>query len=100
MNDAPDSSRLQPLRDLGLVDALADPEETGGPYPSDDPDQPKTKAWTHRYRARRRTDYELFDQIWLSPDLATKQTGAWIHRRTSREGDATDHDPPYVAFSL
>jgi endonuclease/exonuclease/phosphatase family metal-dependent hydrolase len=100
MNDAPDSSRLQPLRELGLLDALADPDETGGPYPADDPDQPKTKAWTHRYRARRRTDYELFDQIWLSPDLAGKQSGAWIHRRTSREGDATDHDPPYVAFSL
>jgi predicted extracellular nuclease len=100
MNDAPDSSRLQPLRELGLVDALVDPDETGGPYPADDPDQPKTKAWTHRYRARRRTDYELFDQIWLSPDLARRQTGAWIHRRRSREGDATDHDPPYVAFSL
>jgi hypothetical protein len=48
----------------------------------------------------RHTDYELFEQIWLSPDLAGRQTGAWIHRRRSREGDATDHDPPYVAFSL
>jgi hypothetical protein len=79
---------------------LADPDETGGPYPADDPDQPKTKAWTHRYRASGRTDYELFDQIWLSPDLASKQTEAWIQRRTSRGGDATDHDPAAVKLNL
>jgi len=100
MNDSPDASRLQAIRALGVVDALTHPDETGGPYPADDPDQPKTKAWTHRYRAKGRTDYELFDQIWLSPDLANKQTGAWIQRRTSREGDATDHDPPSIALKL
>jgi endonuclease/exonuclease/phosphatase family metal-dependent hydrolase len=99
MNDRPTSSQLRPLRDLGLVNALADPDESGGPYPAD-PDPPRTKAWTHRYRAEGRTDYELFDQIWLSAELAPKQTGAWIHRRTSRGGDATDHDPPYVQLSL
>ena len=100
LNDTPTSSRLRALRDLGLVDALTDPDETGGPYPADDPTPPPTKAWTHRYRAEGRTDYELFDQIWLSPDLAPKQTGAWIHRRAKRGGDATDHDPPYVRLRL
>jgi exonuclease III len=82
------------------VNSLADPDETGGPYPPDDPDQPKTTAWTHRHRAEGRTTYELFDQIWLSPDLARKQTSATIHRRTTRAGDATDHDPAYVELRL
>lgn len=100
LNDTPTASRLKAIRDLAVVDALSDPDETGGPYPADDPDQPKTKAWTHRYRASGRTDYELFDQIWLSSDLAAKQTRAWIQRRTSRGGDATDHDPAAVALDL
>ncbi len=47
-----------------------------------------------------RTDYELFEQIWLSPDLADKQTGAFIQRRTSRGGDATDHDPAVGVLRL
>lgn len=100
LNDTPEASRLKALRDLGLIDGLADPDETGGPYPADDPDQPRSKAWTHRYRSEGRTDYELFDQIWLSPDLASKQSGAWIQRRTSRGGDATDHDPAAVRLDL
>jgi hypothetical protein len=82
------------------VNGLSDPDETGGPYPSDDPNQPKSKAWTHRYRAEGRTDYELFDQIWLSSELAPKQTAASIQRRTSRGGDATDHDPAAISLQL
>jgi endonuclease/exonuclease/phosphatase family metal-dependent hydrolase len=100
MNDTPVSRPLRGLRDLGLVDALTDPDESGGPYPPDDPTPPQTKAWTHRFRAEGRTDYELFDQIWLTTDLARRQTGAWIHRRTRRGGDASDHDPPYVSLRL
>jgi endonuclease/exonuclease/phosphatase family metal-dependent hydrolase len=100
LNDDPNATRLQAIRDLGVVNALADPDETGGPYPADDPDQPRSKAWTYRYRAGGRTDYELFDQIWVSPDLAAKQTGAWIQRRTSRGGDATDHDPASIRLEL
>jgi endonuclease/exonuclease/phosphatase family metal-dependent hydrolase len=100
MNDTPTTPRLAAIRDLGLIDALSDPEETGGPYPANDPTPPPNKVWTHRFRAKGKTDYELFDQIWLSPDLAPKQTGAWINRRNTREGDATDHDPPYIRLSL
>ena len=33
-------------------------------------------------------------------DLVNKETGAWVQRRTSREGDATDHDPPSIALKL
>jgi endonuclease/exonuclease/phosphatase family metal-dependent hydrolase len=99
LNDTPTASRLRALPDLGLVNALKDPDETGGPYPADD-NPPRTKAWTHRYRAEGRTDYELFDQIWLSPDLAAKQSGAWIQRRTTKGGDASDHDPAAVSLAL
>jgi len=95
LNDAPSSPRLRPIRTLGVVDGLTDPDETGGPYPAD-ANPPTTKAWTHRYRAEGRTDYELFDQIWLSRDLANRQTGAFIQRRTTKGGDATDHDPAVV----
>ena len=100
MNDSPASRPLTALRDLGLVDALTAPDETGGPYPSDDPTPPHTKAWTHRFRAEGHTDYELFDQIWLTPDLARRQTGAGINRRTTRGGDASDHDPSYVSLRV
>lgn len=91
------------------VDAPA-PPPSGAPSPSVEGasttsaatslDQPRTKGWTHRYRAQGRTDYELFDQIWLSGDLAAKQTEAWIQRRTSRRGDAPDHDPAAVRLDL
>lgn len=100
MNDAPTSGPLRALGEWGLVNALADPQETGGPYPGDDPDPPRTRAWTHRFRGEGRTNYELLDQIWLSPDLADKQTGAWIHRRTTRGGDGSDHDPAFIALRL
>jgi endonuclease/exonuclease/phosphatase family metal-dependent hydrolase len=100
MNDAPNSSRLAPLPGAGLVDALTQPTERGGPYPASDPDGPTTTAWTHRYKAGGPARYELFDQIWLSPDLAASQTDAFILRRTSRAGDATDHDPAWVALTL
>jgi len=100
MNDGPDSNCLRALRNHGVVNALRDPDETGGPYPANDPTPPATKAWTHRFRGDGRTTYELFDHIWLSPDLAARQNGAWIHRRKKRGGDATDHDPPYISLKL
>jgi endonuclease/exonuclease/phosphatase family metal-dependent hydrolase len=100
MNDTPDSSRLAGIRQLGVVNALAQPDEVGGPYPADDPDGPTTRAWTHRYKSGGPAQYELFDQIWLSPDLAARQTSATILRRTTLRGDATDHDPAWVGIRL
>ena len=101
LNDTPDSARLKAIRDAGLVNALTAPSEIGGPYPASDPFQPTTTAWTHRYKeSNKPPDYELFDQIWLSPDLAAKQDGAWVHRRTKRGGDATDHDPAWIRLDL
>ncbi|HEX6207171.1 MAG TPA: endonuclease/exonuclease/phosphatase family protein [Actinomycetota bacterium] len=101
MNDTPDSEALTPLAQgsLGLVDGLADPEETRASKPDDPP--PATKAWTHRFKeGGQPARYELLDQIWLSPSLAPKQTGAFIERRTLHGGDGSDHDPAWVVLSI
>jgi endonuclease/exonuclease/phosphatase family metal-dependent hydrolase len=102
MNDPPDSAFLAPLVEnpaLGLVDALTAPQETR-PAKSDTP-PPASKAWTHRFKeAGQPARYELFDQIWLSPVLAQKQTGAFIDRRTRHSGDGSDHDPAWIVLDL
>lgn len=102
MNDPPGSPYLAPLVQaprLRLVNALSNPTETRPAKPDVPP--PPTTAWTHRYKARGRpARYDLFDQIWLSPSLARRQTGAWIHRRKSHTGDGSDHDPTWVRLDL
>lgn len=102
MNDAPDAQALEPLvraAGLGLIDGLTDPEETR-PAKADDPAAP-TKAWTYRFKqSGKPARYDLFDQVWLSPSLAAKQTGAWIERRTKHAGDGSDHDPAWVTLKI
>jgi hypothetical protein len=74
MNDTPDSDPLKPLIEsgLGLADGLVDPQETR-PAKADVP-PPTTKSWTHRFKeSGQPARYELFDQIWLSPALASRQ---------------------------
>lgn len=98
MNDSPDAP---PLAALGgqakLFNALAKAEERGGPYPDNDPTPPPPDLpWTHRYRGDGETRYELYDQIWASPDLEGKVAKAWILRRTLRGGNASDHDPAAI----
>jgi endonuclease/exonuclease/phosphatase family metal-dependent hydrolase len=100
MNDSPDSSPLAPLSGAQLVNALTAAVERGGPYPAGDPDGPTTAVWTHRYKAGGPARYELFDQIWLSQDLVSALKGAFILRRTTRAGDATDHDPAWIRLDL
>lgn len=99
MNDTPDSEPLAPLSQDGLFDALAGAEERGGPYPDNDPTPPPDRPWTHRYRGDGKTTYELYDQIWASPDLNGKVAKAWILRRTLRGGNATDHDPAAIELT-
>ncbi|HXR31524.1 MAG TPA: endonuclease/exonuclease/phosphatase family protein [Solirubrobacterales bacterium] len=97
MNDTPDSPPLSALEEKAkLFDALAKAEERGGPYPEGDPTPPPDRPWTHRYRGDGKTSYELYDQIWASPDLRDKVGEAWILRRTLRGGNASDHDPAAV----
>jgi hypothetical protein len=44
--------------------------------------------------------HTLMDQVWLSPALKPKQTGAFIDRRTRLSGDGGDHDPSWVTLNL
>lgn len=98
MNDAVDSACLRPFtrcRALRLVNALKKPRESRAV------DGAPTTAWTHRFKeAGKRARYELFDQIWLSPALAVKQREAWIGRRKRLGGDASDHDPAWIALEM
>jgi endonuclease/exonuclease/phosphatase family metal-dependent hydrolase len=103
MNDAPDGPALAAIAvsgQLGLVNALTQPHETRPPK-ADVPPPPASGAWTHRFKEPGQpARYELFDQIWLSPGLASHQTGAFIDRRTRHGGDGSDHDPSWVTLSL
>lgn len=102
MNDSVESEFLEPMinsPDLGLVNGLTQPRETRPPKPDDPP--AGTTAWTHRFKpAGLPARYELFDQIWLSPALAVKQTDAVIDRRMKHSGDGSDHDPAWIHLSL
>jgi hypothetical protein len=102
MNDAPNSLYLAPLNGnagLNLTNALTDPAETRPPKDSQYP--PPGPAWTHRFKPKGGDmQYQLYDQIWLSPSLAKRQTGAWIHRRKNLTGDGSDHDPAWIELGL
>jgi endonuclease/exonuclease/phosphatase family metal-dependent hydrolase len=103
MNDPPDSLCLEPFTkdpELNLVNALSDPQETRPAKHDEYP--PASKAWTHRYKpgSDKPTQYELYDQIWLSPKLTPKQIDAWIDRREFHQGDGSDHDPAWVTLDL
>jgi endonuclease/exonuclease/phosphatase family metal-dependent hydrolase len=102
MNDSPQSEYLRGFvqdAELKLVNALAAPKETR-PARADTP-MPTSTAWTHRYKpANQPAQYELFDQVWLSPAIAGRQTGAWIDRREHHPGDGSDHDPAWVELDL
>jgi endonuclease/exonuclease/phosphatase family metal-dependent hydrolase len=101
MNDPPDSPFLEPLAaapKLKLTFGLAVPQETR-PGPGSPP--PPSPAWTERLKATGKPPvYTLMDQVWLSPALAAKQTGAFIERRTKVSGDGSDHDPAWVTLVI
>ena len=102
MNDPPDSPYLKGFvkdEELKLTDALANPKETH-PAKTDEP-PPASTAWTHRYKeADKPARYELYDQIWLSPTLADKQTEAWIDWRERHGGDGSDRDPAWIKIVI
>jgi exonuclease III len=101
MNDPPDSEFMAPLTasaKLNLVSGLTDAKET---KPSPGTPAPPTTAWTERFKPTGKpAEYTLMDQIWLSPSLAPKLTGAFIERRTKVGGDGSDHDPSWVVLDL
>jgi endonuclease/exonuclease/phosphatase family metal-dependent hydrolase len=102
MNDVPDSELLEPFvkdAELSLVNGLKDAKETR-PAKQDDP-MPPSPMWTHRFKASGKpAEYNLYDQIWLSPNLGDKIVEAKIGRRTKHKGDGSDHDPAWVVLEL
>lgn len=101
MNDGPETPYLAPLADnpqLKLTLGLTGAEETK-PVNCDPP--PPTTAWTERYKpSGKPAEYTLMDQVWLSPALASKKSGAFIGRRSKLGGDGSDHDPSWVTLEL
>ncbi len=99
MNDPLDAAFLNAFTqdpELGLVNGLANPTET-----QSFKEELSNKAWTHRFKeSGKPAEYALFDQIWLSPNLAAKQTKAMIDRRTLLSGDGSDHDPAWVVLEI
>jgi endonuclease/exonuclease/phosphatase family metal-dependent hydrolase len=104
MNDPPESPHLAPMTQapgLGLINALTTPTETRPAKAEKPGEAPHSKTWTHRYKkSGQRPEHELYDQIWLSPSLAEKQTGSFIDRRERHGGDGSDHDPAWITLEL
>jgi len=104
MNDPPDSPWLEPFTtstELGLADALTNPQETRAPKPDTTGPGPQTTAWTYRHKeSELPPEYYLYDHIWLSPALAQRQRGAFIDRRKLHGGDGSDHDLAWVVLGL
>ena len=102
MNDGATAATLAAFRDAGWVNGLAAPKETR-PAKRERlaADNPPHTAWTHRYKPNRQPpQFELYDQLWLSPSLARTQVDGWIDRRTRHSGDGSDHDPAWVTLRI
>jgi endonuclease/exonuclease/phosphatase family metal-dependent hydrolase len=99
MNDTPDSSALVAYEQAGLVSALLSPTEVGTVKTK--VELPASPAWTSTFKAsgQPRT-FDLIDQIWLSPALVPRLTGAFIGRRRKLARDGTDHDPAWITLDL
>lgn len=99
MNDTPDSPALVAYEQAGLVNALLTPTEVG--MVKTTVDLPASPAWTSTFKesGQPRT-FDLIDQIWLSPGLAPRLTGAFIGRRRKLARDGTDHDPAWISLDI
>ena len=99
MNDPVTSEFLSPFTkdpELELTNALVNPTETQ-PFA----EEVANKAWSHRFKeSGKPANYELFDHVWLSKNLAEKQQQAFIDRRTLLAGDGSDHDPAWVVLEI
>lgn len=102
MNDSVGSANLQGFNnnpELNMSNALSDLQEVGSMNYTKY--QPPDKFWTHRYNASAGIyNYELYDQIWISPSLAPKLEGSWVKRRKRVGGDGSDHDPTWIELKI
>lgn len=104
MNDAVTAAPLQPMLmidDQPLVNALINPQETRPAKTEAGGHNPSGSAWTHRFKqSGKPPEHHLFDQIWLSPQLAPALRASFIGRRTKHGGDGSDHDPAWIELDL
>ncbi|MDX6280572.1 MAG: hypothetical protein QOH03_1643 [Kribbellaceae bacterium] len=99
MNDTPDSSALVAYEQAGLISALLSPTEVGTVKTT--VELPVSPAWTSTFKeSGQPRSFDLIDQIWLSPALAPRLTGAFIGRRRKLARDGTDHDPAWITLDL
>ena len=99
MNDTPDSVALNAIAGSGLVDALASPTEVGTVKTK--VELPASPRWTSTFKpSGKPRNFDLIDQIWLSPALAPKLAGAFIGRRRKLARDGSDHDPAWVQLDI
>ncbi len=102
MNDNPDSLYLKGFTanaEIGLHNALENMQETGQMNHTKYP--PANPFWTHRFNVSAGNyQYSLYDQIWISPALTGKLSGARVARRKSVSGDGSDHDPVWIELTL
>lgn len=102
MNDPPDGPSFAAWHSAGLIDALADAQETQPPPPSARPeDRPTNEVWSHRFSQSNAADqFHLYDQLWISPPLDGALGDAKIHRRSRWTTDGSDHDPVSITIDL
>ncbi len=99
MNDTPESPALAPFQQAGLVNALQSPTEIGTVKTT--VQLPANPAWTSTFKGSGQPrSFDLIDQIWLSPALVPRLTGAFIGRRRKLARDGTDHDPAWITLNL
>jgi endonuclease/exonuclease/phosphatase family metal-dependent hydrolase len=101
MNDPPGSPFLAPLATSPKLKLKLGLENVHETHPGPGSPPPPSPNWTERFKAPGGPPaYTLMDQVWLSPTLAQKKTGAFIDRRTKVGGDGSDHDPSWVTLDL
>jgi endonuclease/exonuclease/phosphatase family metal-dependent hydrolase len=104
MNDTPESPWLSAMvtsPEMGLVNALSDPQETRPSKVEALGPGPQTKAWNYRHKETGvPPEFLLYDQIWISPALADKQRSTMIDRRERYGGDGSDHDEVWITLEL
>lgn len=103
MNDPPDAAPLQPMLTIDanpLFNAITNPQETRPPRPEASGEDPQNPAWTYRYIESGHPKHKLYDQIWLSPALASAFQAAYIDRRRLHGGDGSDHDPVWIELNI
>jgi hypothetical protein len=97
-NDAPTSKPLESFKDL--VNGLTQVEERAAGDPTTVTHRRPTIAGRTASKSPASRRSTTCSTKWLSPELAKRQTDAFVLRRTKLTRDGTDHDPAWVTLNL